>query len=541
MPIGLATKLLRLCFIEVLLVSASASWALEPSLNAGDTRKESPVARTGSSRVVTCRFVSAVGAVQHQSTCFAEHLMPTFYRQIASCRGVVSCVLNVPSLTPIRLWSPDSRNQDTFSSSALPLTYTFQVFPRAAKATKGPWISAATQNTMVVRWETDVNASSWLRVVNDIFPSPHTARWIEGSSSCPEGVTQPCVHTAIVNGLNAGRRYRFVLGDVVPNTATGQHPGGGFVTEPVVGADTEYSFSVVGDVQQEGVRYWKDVGGYTAALQADTGRSGGPIFHTGDMVDWNNFFSFGTSMLSSHPFYPARGNNDNEELFKRYFGFTGSVNPTDNNLGKTYYSVNYGNTHIIVLDTSSLTIPCTNNTDEQVTWLRNDLKEAGATAAKNIVVVAHWGPRGYGGYGDNQVLKYHLESLFTDSSGMPTDFFRKLRMVFSGHQHYYERIIQAHTVGADTRKVHYVTVGTAGATPRCPAPGLEKSSAFVCSLSDGTYDYQGVVVDVRGRVFELRAYNFAYDDAGNHVRSVLDCFAIDENGESVDPQNSCNP
>lgn len=269
---------------------------------------------------------------------------------------------------------------------------------------------------------------------------------------------------------------------------------------------------------------------------------------TNSPTGWNDFFSLGDSMLSTQPFYPARGNNDDKDLFLRYFGPTGRVNPTGYDLEwKTYYSVNYGNTHFIVLDTNILT-SCTG---DQVTWLRDDLNKPGATTAENIVVVSHSGPRGYGGYGDNLTLKPCLESLFLDSNNKPTGFFRKLRMVFSGHQHYYERIIQTHLVGGVTRKVHYVTVGTAGASPRQPGSGSElaASSASVWSLADGTNDYQGVVVDVRGRVFELRAYNFAYDAAGNRVPrgpsgtwySVLDCFAMNDNGEDVTPQNSCNP
>ncbi len=496
-----------------------------------------------------CRFIRATGAPPHPSTCIAELLMPNYYRQIASCRGKDSCVLNNVYLPPkteiVRLWSPDSPNQAMFSSALHPPTYAFRVFPRAAKATKGPWLSGATQTSVIVRWETDVMASSWLRVANEPISSQHTVRWIQGSSSCSAGAAPPCIHTAAVTGLARGRRYQFVLGDVLPNAATGNHPAGAFSTVPAAG--TEYSFSVLGDVQGGGGVAWKEVGEFTGALQSLTGRPGGPILHTGDMTgsvnDWNGFFSGGAFTLSSHPFYPALGNNDNAPLFKKYFEFSETGN------SRTYYSADYGNTHFIALDSNSLS-SC-NTTDAQANWLRQDLDGASAMAAENIVVVVHYGPRGYGIYQDNATLKSCLESLFMDSSGQPTNLFRKLRMAFSGHQHYYERIEKTHTVGPLTRKVHYVTVGTAGAEPRCPGsgPGLATSSASVCSSSDGTFDYQGVVVDVRGRVSELRAYNFAYDAAGQHVSrgssgtwySVLDCFAMDAAGESITPQNSCSP
>ncbi len=533
-----------LCLIASLLFSAATGYGFEPSLSLAETQEEMPVVQQTRGQAVTCRFIPVAGAPQHQSTCIAEHLTTTFYRRVASCRGYRSCVLNVPPLTsksPVRLWSPDSQNQTFFY--VLPPTYTFQVFPRAAQATKGPWISRATPTSMVVRWETDIRASSWLRVVNKQFPSPNMSRWVQGSSSCSAGAAPPCIHTATVTGLAQGRSYDVVLGDVRPDAATGNHPVGSFSTVPAAGI--EYSFAVLGDVQGQGGAAWKEVGELTGDLQGTTGRSGGPILHTGDMTGsvshWNGFFSDGASTLSRHPFYPALGNNDDPGSFKKYFSFTGTANPT------TYYSVGYGKTHFIVLDSNSLS-SC-DTTNAQANWLRQDLVGTSATAAENIVIVAHWGPHGYGVYGDNPTLKPCIESLFRDSSGQPTNLFRKLRVVFSGHQHYYERIVQTHTVGTLTRKVHYVTVGTAGAEPRCPGSGagLVASSASVWSPDDGTFDYQGVVVDVRGQVFELRAYNFAYDSMGQRVPrgssgqwySLLDCFAMNAAGDSVTPDNSC--
>ena len=390
---------------------------------------------------------------------------------------------------------------------------------------------------MVVRWETDVRASSWLRVVNKQFPSsPNMSRWIQGSSSCSAGAAPPCIHTATVTGFARGRSYAFVLGDVFPDAATGNHPGGAFSSVPAAG--TEYSFSVLGDVQGQGGLAWKDVRGVHRGASRDhwpIGRSDPPYGDmTGSVSHWNGFFSDGALTLSRHPFYPAMGNNDDLERFKKYFRFTGAAN------SRTYYSADYGNTHFIVLDSNSLS-SC-DTTNAQASWLRQDLDGASARAAENIVIAAHHGPRGYGVYEDNSTLKSCLESLFKDSSGQPTNLFRKLRMVFSGHQHYYERIVRTHTVGTLSRKVHYVTVGTAGAEPRCPGSGagLVASSASVCSPADGTFDYQGVVVDVRRQVFEAQSLQLAYDPQGQRVPrgssgqwySVLDCFAMNAAGDS---------
>lgn len=546
------------CTIQLLLIGGRPAPAGEAHFTGPRLQERSSLAQAAPLSSVRCYFQTIIPIPPRPSTCIAEYETPQFSRTATSCTGVESCSLKLAMAWPVRLWSPDSPINTKFYT-VLPQSYRLGLFPRVAKITKGPWLSAATQQTVVVRWQTDRGASTWLRVSGPQLSPPGSPRWLEGTSSCPAGAAQPCLHTVVVSGLKAGSRYEYILGDVAPDPTTGRHAGGTFMTEPLVSGTTEFSFSVVGDIQGEGGNAWKDVANYTAALQGSTGRGGGPVLHTGDMaaINWNHFFSLGSAMLAGHPFYPARGNNDptqEPESFLRFFADSGNTSPREQNPNpRSYYSLNYGNTHFIFLDyniLSSCAVP-------QAQWLREDLNGSGAKEAANIVVVAHWGPRGAGVYGDNSVLQSCLESLFADAGGAPTDLFRKLRVVLSGHQHYYTRISVPHTVGSITRKVHYVTVGSAGAGPRCPAltpshgsgppPKLEASSLAVCNPPDGTLNYQGIVVDVRDRVMELRAYNFAYDSTGKRYikdptkpwYTLLDCFAMDASGSSVTPQNSC--
>lgn len=548
-----------LCFggLPLLLLTAGDSRASETHLQDSPTGEQAPLSPATPIRSVLCRFVRGPQAGRQKSTCIAEHLAAGFYRQIALCSGVDSCVLKVPAMNSLRLWSPDSRTQFTTLTTPLLSSYTFPIFDRTAKVTKGPWITGAAQKTMVVRWETDRKASSWLRVVNNQFTPPHLSRWIQGRSSCPSGDNKPCIHSVFVNDLRADHRYSYLLGDVQPNATTGLHPSGRLTTEPIVPSNAEFSFSVVGDVQGEGGNAWKDVVDYTASLQSITGRAGGPVLHTGDMTyhgtGEEEFFSLAHSTLSQHPFFPALGNNDNQAWFLSYFGSTGRTDPLNDSRGlNPYYALNYGNTHFIFLDSNSLK-SCQ---DAQAKWLSDDLQSPAALKAENIVVVSHWGPRGYGVYADHAVLRDCLVSLFKDQNGKPTNFFRKLRIVFSGHQHYYERIGSTTTIAGEKRTIYYITVGSAGAAPRCPGegPDLVMSSAGNCrnpneSPSDGRFDYQGIVVDVRGRDFEVRAYNFAYDASGQRVASgsgdtwysTLDCFAMNAKDESIPPQNVCAP
>ncbi|MEB3317569.1 MAG: metallophosphoesterase [Cyanobacteriota bacterium] len=404
---------------------------------------------------------------------------------------------------------------------------------------------------MVVRWETDRNARPWLRVLSSPLTSPQIFRWFTGNTDCPDGNKMRCISTVFVTGLSPDHSSIFVLGDVEPLTKTGVRPNGQFTTEPINLGSEEFSFSVFGDVQGEGGKAWNLVSKTTVDLQGATGRAGGPVLHTGDLnltlLEDDIFFTSTKSMLSRHPFFPAHGNGDDELQYLRYFGSTGRLNPLnyDNNT-QTFYSLNYANTHFIFLDTLSLD-SCAY---KQANWLRNNLSNDGALNADNIVLVAHHGPFGRGKYVENSILQTCLSSLFTDLHGKPTNFFRKLRLVLSGHQHSYQRIKKIHQVGTEMRGVYYLTVGTAGATPACPVPvaGLRVSSASICNNppAAATYDYQGINVEVRGGVFEIRAYNYAFDAAGHPVPvgvpaksySLLDCFAFDNKGTSVSPENA---
>lgn len=488
---------------------------------------------------IRCRFLPPAGAPPgRQYTCHADHVTTQFYRRISSCRGTAasSCLLDIQQFQHVRLWSPDSTVEQIVN--ALPprvpanRSVVFTTFKRAAAVTKGPWILAVTPTTATIRWETNAPAESRVHIGNQFGPPIHS-QWALGTSVCTEG-SGPCLHTTSISGLSPAHNYNYLLGDTAPlplMPAT-LHPTGTLTTAPTGAAP--FSFAVLGDAQYNNASApwpFSEVSSFTCAERSDLR---GPLLHTGDMVwsspgddAWSRFFSHGAQMLANCPFVPVPGNNDDPAGFGRLF-----LSPTSS---ATIRAFDHGNTHFILLDSNDLA--------GSETFLKADLGSSAVAAAANLILVVHYGPYGYGWYNDNSGIKTLLETLLADPS-YPA-LFQKLRLVLSGHQHYYERIRKPFTQGSAHRTIRFITVGSAGAEVRCPDapashPDLEAASRANCPAAGVRYHFQGLVFRVLDTTLEGRVRDFEYNSAGKLLsRTLLDCFAFDAAGASVPV--SCGP
>lgn len=114
-----------------------------------------------------------------------------------------------------------------------------------------------------------------------------------------------------------------------------------------------------------------------------------PIFHAGDIMEdgtqnsLDRFNSVTTTLRASRVFYAALGNNDRKvgdpstpsQLFLDNFSFPGN---------ERWYSVNYGNLHIIVLDSAFAAGSAT-----QLAWLSSDLQSSASQSRITGVVFHH--------------------------------------------------------------------------------------------------------------------------------------------------------
>lgn len=114
-----------------------------------------------------------------------------------------------------------------------------------------------------------------------------------------------------------------------------------------------------------------------------------PVFHAGDLMEdgtqdsLNRFNSVTATMRSTRTFYAALGNNDRLEgdsstpspLFLNNFVFPNN---------ERWYSVNYGNLHMVVLDSAFAS-----SSQAQKDWLANDLQSAASQDRITGVIFHH--------------------------------------------------------------------------------------------------------------------------------------------------------
>lgn len=245
---------------------------------------------------------------------------------------------------------------------------------------------------------------------------------IEGSSSLIEidGGRIQAVHKAAVEGLEPGTTYQYRVGN---GTADGWSEVYSFTTE----AKTVEAFSFINVTDSQGVTkqdfaLW----GKTLDKAFELFPDAKFIVHNGDLTEdpaieagWKYFFDEAKQWITSVPLMPVTGNHDEvaEEAERFAAHFQVPANGSAEATAGTNYSFDYGNVHVVVLNTES-------NVKKQAAWLEEDL--ANTTQPWKIVAL-HEGP--YGGNQKESVLKRWVPIF--DQYGVD--------LVLQGHNHEYVR------------------------------------------------------------------------------------------------------
>jgi acid phosphatase type 7 len=231
-------------------------------------------------------------------------------------------------------------------------------------------------------------------------------------------------HVVALAGLDPGSTYHYRVEGV-----GGSSPTGCFRTAPV-DDDSRFSFAVVGD-SGSGGKGQLAVAALLERLRPDL------VLHTGDVVypaglerhyDLR-FFAPYRNLIKTVPLFPVLGNHDvrkgNGAAFLENFhpplGSPGST--------KRYYSFDWGNTHFVALDSELYHGDRGSNPEEQRDFLERDL----ATTRKRWkVAFLHRSPYGSSRHGGDEKVRQDLEPLFVKHG---------VDLVFSGHDHVYERTV----------------------------------------------------------------------------------------------------
>src|SRR5215217_5895323 len=245
-------------------------------------------------------------------------------------------------------------------------------------------------------------------------------------------------HAVALVDLDPGSTYLYRIADVDGSPRTGA-----FSTAPL-DEGSRFSFAVVGD-SGSGGKGQLAVAGLLRRSKPDL------ILHTGDVVypsgeqrhyDRRFFAPYG-DLIKDVPLFPVLGNHDVRK--GNGAAFLENFNPPLGSPGSTkrYYSFDWGDAHFVALDSELYHGDRGSDPEEQRDFLERDL----ATTRKHWrIAFLHRSPYGSSRHGGDEKVREDLEPLFAKHG---------VDLVFSGHDHVYERTVPI-------RGVTYVVSGGGG-------------------------------------------------------------------------------
>ncbi|MCF2447231.1 metallophosphoesterase [Dyadobacter sp. CY345] len=323
----------------------------------------------------------------------------------------------------------------------LPLFLLFLI-PSYGQLIRGPYLQVATSISMVIRWRTDVAATSRVQFGNT---SNNLDKKIEDNALVTE-------HEIKLTGLTPMTKYFYSIGSL--STVYQGDPNNYFETTPIPGTKGKYRFGVLGDcgtnsafqgnVRDQLTNYLGKDYMNALLLLGDNAYSQGK-----DPEYQSNFFNhYKDNFLKKFPVFPTPGNHDygnddpNRQIDHKipYYdiftlpvkGESGGV-PSEN---EAYYSYDYGNVHFLSLDSYGKEDQSTRLYDtlgKQVQWIKADL----AANKNKDWVVAYWhhppfslGSRN--GETENDMIKIRENFIrILERNGVD--------LILCGHSHVYER------------------------------------------------------------------------------------------------------
>ena len=388
-----------------------------------------------------------------------------------------------------------------------PIGPTRPLAPAAAAAlVASPYIGETTPASVVVAWATDAPGTSNVRYSADTsyaHSAPATTVFRDGKYW----------HAALITGLTADTTYHYRIdtggADLTPWSDVT------FRTAPPADA-TQVVFAGLGDSRPGSTSAAPSASALQVAAQLAQ-RSFAFALHTGDIVygggvcsggdsGWNQYlrgyFDVYEDSLKGTPFYTAIGNHELGSGSCGYQAYTDVFHLPDNGSAgdeERYYAFDWGNVHVIVLNTEQSYAPGS----AQYAWLENDLQNADR---RWIVAVFHRPAYSSGPHGSTANVQTYLVPLFEQYG---------VDVVLNGHDHTYERtcpIKHNACTTVDDGGVVYIVTGGAGASAYTPA------ADWFTARASSKHHFLSLTVDDCTMQIE------AIDDQGN----AFDAFEIDK-------------
>ncbi len=393
-------------------------------------------------------------------------------------------------------------------------------------------------------WHTDIDGATAAQFVpaDKFTGSFDGCQTFRGSS---ESFKEIYVHKVTVTSLEPGTKYAYRVGDDILNKWSDVRY---FTTDD---GDDSFKFIAIADVQASNEeKFIKSATVMKAAFE--TMPDADFYTHLGDYVndctqeEWDFFFEKFDFVNSQTTHVPVAGNHDGNITNKLNFFWFNNMFNTNNPYGSnvnegTYYSFDYGNAHIAVLNTNEIYPIST----QQTNWLRNDMR---ASDAQWKIVLMHRAAYSAGKNlikPDTIMMREILLPLFDELN---------IDLVMAGHDHVYMRTEQVYG-DQKVENVEYVTemfngvettfaLNPVGTCHILPGTAGTKTYAINDYVFDTVFSYDVVAKtfaqrdEMEGGVFstveiqgDKLVYNAYLVDRETGEKELVDTYAIMETFE----------
>ena len=316
-------------------------------------------------------------------------------------------------------------------------------------------------------------------------------------------------HKVYVNTLEAGTSYTYRVGDKSKNL------WGEICTVTTDDGDSSFSFIVSADVQASSDENFREASETLRGAVA-TAPEAGFVALLGDYVndntndEWDWYFSNFAFMNNAYTHVPVAGNHDgnitdkfNTNVFKNTFALDESDNQS---LEGVYYSFDYGNAHIAVLNSNDL-YPMS---QAQRNWLINDMKSSDATWKFIFMHRALYSAGKNINKPDTVIMRNVLLPIIDELD---------IDMVYAGHDHMYLRTTHVYGDKA-VEGVEYITETVDGVETKIAVN--PEGTVHVLPSTAGTKRY-GVNTDAMSPILDVAEKIFSTRDD-----EVGGCFSVTE-------------
>ncbi|MGW8392276.1 DNRLRE domain-containing protein [Pseudoduganella sp. HUAS MS19] len=394
----------------------------------------------------------------------------------------------------------------------------------AATVVRGPYLQSASSDSITVRWRTDVATDSRVQFGTS-----------SGSlTSIASNATSTTEHIVKLTGLSPNTKYFYNVGSssaVQAGDATYY-----FETSPTAGTSVPTRIWVIGDAgtgTSGQAAVYNAYRNYTGTTYTDFWMMlGDNAYNSGTDAEYQTkMFNMYPEMMRQSPLWATLGNHDGASADSAtqtgpYYDI--HTFPKNGEAGgvasgtEAYYSFDYGNIHVIVLDSNETS---RSTTGAMMNWLKADLANVTATW---LIAIWHHPPYTKGSHNsDTETNLIEMRKNF-----LPVLENYGVDLVLTGHSHSYERskFIDGHYGLSSTYNSSFEINGGSG---RVDGTGAYTKTASL-PHSGAVYSVVGASGQVSGGLLNHPAMYLSLNELGSMVLDVsgqtMDIKYLNNNG-----------